>query len=85
MEIRLALEPAFIELATVRATSRDLQQIEHCLKESEKVSGVLEFEQWDGMLHQAILAASQNRLLFDLYEAINGVRRQPEWETLGGE
>jgi GntR family transcriptional regulator, transcriptional repressor for pyruvate dehydrogenase complex len=82
MELRLMLEPQFVESATVRATSSDLQHIQHCLKQSEKASGVLEFEHWDGMLHQAILAATQNRLLADIYEAINGVRRQPEWEAL---
>jgi DNA-binding FadR family transcriptional regulator len=82
MELRLALEPQFVEVAALRATSRDRQQIAHCLRESEKASGVIEFEHWDGRLHQAILAAAQNHLLVDLYEAINGVRRQPEWEAL---
>ena len=82
MELRLLLEPQFIALAAVRATKRDLLQVEHCLKQSEKACGVLEFEHWDGLLHQATLAATHNRLLTDLYEVINGVRRQPEWEIL---
>ena len=82
MELRLQLEPYFVEIATMRATSRDRQQIAHCLRMSETVTGVLEFERWDGALHHAILAAAQNQLLVDLYEAINGVRRQPEWEML---
>jgi GntR family transcriptional repressor for pyruvate dehydrogenase complex len=82
MELRLSLEPAFVEIAAMRATSRDRRQIAHCLHESEKATGILAFEHWDGALHQAILAAAQNHLLVDLYEAINGVRRQPEWESL---
>jgi DNA-binding FadR family transcriptional regulator len=82
MELRLSLEPAFVEMAALRATSRDRQQIAHCLHESEKASGMLAFEHWDGALHQAILAAAKNHLLVDIYEAINGVRRQPEWEML---
>lgn len=82
MELRLLLEPQFVESAAIRATSRDLQQISHCLDQSEKANTVLDFEHWDGMLHQAILAAAHNNLLTDLYEAINGVRRQPEWEAL---
>ena len=82
MDLRIVLEPTFVELAAMRATSRDRQQIAHCLHESEKATGILEFERWDGALHHAILAAAQNHLLVDLYEAINGVRRQPEWETL---
>src|SRR3546814_14968813 len=34
------------------------------------------------MLHQAILAAAHNVLLNNLYEALNGVRKQPEWEFM---
>src|SRR5690606_386839 len=45
-------------------------------------TSILDFEYWDGMLHQAILAAAHNNLLTDMYEAINGVRKQPEWESL---
>ena len=82
MELRLLIEPQFVELAAIRATGRDLQQIAHCLEQSEKVTSVLEFEHWDGMLHQAILSAAHNNLLTDLYDAINGVRKQPEWESL---
>lgn len=79
MELRLLIEPQFVELAATRASGRDLQQIRHCLEESEKATTVLDFEHWDGMLHQAILSAAHNNLLTDLYEAINGVRKQPEW------
>jgi len=82
MELRIMLEPQFVELAATRASSRDLQQIIHCLEESEKANTILDFEHWDGMLHQAILGAAHNNLLTDLYEVINGVRRQPEWESL---
>lgn len=82
MELRLLIEPQFIELAATRANSRDLQQIVHCLEESERAKTVLDFEYWDGMLHQAILGAAHNNLLTDLYDAINGVRKQPEWEAL---
>lgn len=82
MELRLLIEPQFVELAATRASGRDLQQITHCLDESEKATTVLDFEHWDGMLHQAILGAAHNNLLTDLYDAINGVRKQPEWESL---
>ncbi|WP_372013348.1 FCD domain-containing protein (plasmid) [Tistrella mobilis] len=82
MELRLVVEPQFVELAATRASGRDLQQIVHCLEQSEAAESVLDFEHWDGMLHQAILSAARNTLLTDLYDAINGVRRQPEWEAL---
>jgi len=82
MELRLLIEPPCVELAATRATGRDLQQITHCLHESENAASALDFEYWDGMLHQAILGAAHNSLLIDLYAIINSVRKQPEWETL---
>lgn len=82
MELRLMLEPQFIRLAATRASSDDLTRMLHCLTESELTSTVLDFEYWDGMLHQAILAAAHNALLNNLYEALNGVRKQPEWEFM---
>lgn len=82
MELRLMLEPQFVQLAATRASSEDLARIFHCLMESELTSTVLDFEYWDGMLHQAILSAAHNTLLSDLYEALNGVRKQPEWELM---
>lgn len=82
VELRLVLEPTFVAIGALRATSRHRTQVSHCLRESEKATGVLEFEHWDGAFHHAILAAAQNHLVIDLYEAINGVRRQPEWESV---
>jgi len=54
----------------------------NALVQSERALEVSEFEHWDGMLHHAILSAAHNNLLNDLYEAINSVRRQPEWESI---
>jgi len=82
MELRLLIEPPCVELAATRATGRDLQQIAHCLRESEKATTVLDFEYWDGRLHQAMLGATHNSLLIDLYDILNSVRKQPEWEAL---
>jgi GntR family transcriptional repressor for pyruvate dehydrogenase complex len=82
MELRLILEPPFVALAASRANSRDLLQIAHCLERSEAAKTALEFEHWDGKLHHAILASTHNGLLTDVYDAISGVRKQPEWEAL---
>src|SRR5690606_4421267 len=40
MELRLLIEPQFVELAATRATGRDLQQIVHCLEQSEKATSI---------------------------------------------
>jgi len=82
IELRLLIEPPVVELAALRASGSDLQQIAHCLDEGEKTTTALDFEHWDGQLHQAILDAAHNPLLGDIYDAINSARAQPEWKSL---
>jgi DNA-binding FadR family transcriptional regulator len=60
----------------------DLAAMETCLKGCEDARSVAEFEEWNGRLHQTIVAAARNRLLSDIYDAINGVRRSTEWGKL---
>ncbi|HWI84745.1 MAG TPA: FCD domain-containing protein, partial [Sphingomonas sp.] len=82
MEIRLALEPWAASLAAKRATAADLSRMRECLAKAEAAVGVVEFEIWDGQLHQAIIGAAKNELLLALYEAIDLARNQPEWMKL---
>lgn len=82
MDLRLMLEPQSAELAAVRATGDDFVAMEECLVGCEHASGVAEFEEWDGRLHQRLVAAARNQLLADIYEAVGGVRRTAEWGKL---
>lgn len=82
MEVRLMIEPTAAELAAMRATAEDLQQMNHCLQRCEAAVDVAEFEHWDGMLHMSIVAAAKNGMLSAFYEAINDLRRHDEWRRL---
>lgn len=82
MDLRLMLEPQSGELAASRATMDDLAAMEECLRGCENAKDVAEFEEWDGRLHQTIVASARNQLLSDIYDAINGVRRSAEWGKL---
>jgi DNA-binding FadR family transcriptional regulator len=53
-----------------------------CLRNSEAVTSIAEFEMWDGLFHQALVAACHNQLLIDIYDAINAVRRKADWAKL---
>lgn len=82
MEVRLVVEPAAIELAALRANAGDVRRIRECLAQSERAADIAEFEHWDGQLHVAIVSASKNSLLMDLYSTMNETRNQPEWLRL---
>ena len=56
--------------------------MEQCLDRGEAAKGIAEFEVWDGLLHLEILKAARNQLLIDIYDALNGVRRQAQWGKL---
>ena len=82
MELRLMIEPQVIDLAVARATSANFATLNECLERGEAAQSITEFEVWDGMLHLEILKAARNQLLIDIYDALNGVRRQAQWGKL---
>jgi DNA-binding FadR family transcriptional regulator len=82
MEVRLMIEPQAAELCATRANGAELEAMAQCLHKSETVKTTAEFEMWDGLFHQALLAACHNQLLIDIYDAINAVRRKADWASL---
>lgn len=82
MEVRLMIEPQAAELCATRANGTELDAMVECLRKSEAVKAIAEFEMWDGLFHQALLAACHNQLLIDIYDAINAVRRKADWAKL---
>lgn len=82
MDVRLMIEPQAGELSAVRATADDFAAMAASLRGGEAAKGVVEFEEWDGRLHQQIVDAARNQLLSDLYRAINGVRQSAAWGKL---
>jgi DNA-binding FadR family transcriptional regulator len=82
MEVRLMIEPRAAELCAIRANGAELDAMSECLRRSEEVKSIVEFEMWDGLFHQALVAACHNQLLIDIYDAINTVRQKADWAKL---
>ncbi|SEM09643.1 FadR/GntR family transcriptional regulator [Streptacidiphilus jiangxiensis] len=85
-ELRLALEAAAARLASTRRTAQDLRLLETALKRREEAwsSGDAEaFVLNDAAFHQAVMAASHNRVLSDLYADLGEVLREELRETVG--
>ena len=82
MELRVTLEPVVAELAVQRASSSEIDAIEHCLTRSLAAGPLNEFEHWDDMLHLSIAKASKNVLFVRIYEIVGDLRRQVEWGLL---
>lgn len=71
LEVRLALEREAAQMAAERRNEKDLETLNECIikcQEAVKESNFEQFIQADIMFHKAIVKASHNQLLIDLYE-----------------
>lgn len=77
-ELRSALEATAARLAAQRRTAQDLRQIDSLLERRERAwesGGAEAFVEADATLHMAIVAASHNEVLAEIYADLGGVLR----------
>jgi DNA-binding FadR family transcriptional regulator len=82
MEARLVLEPKLAALAALKATIKDLDQMDTYLKRSVEAVNIADFEHWDSQLHSAVAKASDNSLLYSLFQMVNNTRQDALWGRL---
>ena len=82
MAARKLIEPQVLPLVVSWATTRDFEEMRRCLAGGATAQSYDEFEVWDFALHHAIIAASRNRLLVDMYAIIERARRGAIWGSL---
>lgn len=75
LEVRLALEKEAAHLAAKRRNDDDLNHMKHYIELCEKYVGVDEskFLEADINLHKAIVQASHNKVLIELYESMTDI------------
>ncbi|MCM3628536.1 FadR family transcriptional regulator [Paenibacillus glycanilyticus] len=74
LEVRHALEKEAASLAAQRRDEADLERMAYCLEQSKLAihdENALAYAQWDVEFHQAVLSASRNGLLIELYDYIS--------------
>lgn len=83
IDVRLALEPAMVRLATVNATPRDLARIGRALAALESAGADPDrFTRSDRQFHERLAEATHNPLLVALYRQINQVRGHRQWSAM---
>lgn len=68
LEVRSALEREAVRLAAERRTEEDIAYLQQCLVNRTAAEGKPEFVEVDMILHKAIVRATHNSILIDLYE-----------------
>jgi len=80
VDVRLAVEPHMVRLATINATSREIERMEQIIVALEKSGEDPDyFSKWDQKFHQCLANATNNPLMISLYEQINNVRGHEQW------
>jgi DNA-binding FadR family transcriptional regulator len=82
MVARRLIEPQVLPLVVAWATARDFDEMRRCLEGGAAAQSYDEFEVWDFALHHAVVAASRNRLLVDMYAVIEQARHGAIWGSL---
>ena len=82
LAVRLLLEPAMMSLVVANATKSDFDRLEQCLAAAEAAPSQAEFEAWDAALHTAMVEATHNVLITDLYALITAARDTTVWGDL---
>lgn len=69
-EARLVIEPQLAALAALRASTKQIQEMQDCQKKMEALNSFEEWLVWDERLHRIVAKAAQNTLLLTLYDTI---------------
>ena len=83
IETRFAIEPYMTRLATIHATSGDLENIENVLKRLEDCNSDQDlFTQLDSEFHLALARCSRNPLIVRMYQQVNMARLHAQWDRM---
>lgn len=82
MEARLALEPSLARLAALHGVSSDFQRLAEAARRCRQAREWRAYEAADEAFHDGVAQATRNKLLVNLFERLNAVRRATVWGQL---
>ncbi len=83
IEVRFAVEPYMTRLAAIHATRRDLDSFEAVLQRIEACGDDQDrFTHFDMEFHVQLARCSRNPLMLKVYQHINGVRANAQWNRM---
>lgn len=83
LEARLLFEPDIAPLAIERAGPDDFAEMERCLEGIRDALDWAQYKERKYALHLAIIRATRNRFLIQIFEAVIAARRQDGWGHRG--
>lgn len=82
MDVRLEIEPILARLASLRASNGDVERLLHLAEKTASSTDADGYELWDSALHRAIAEAAGNSLLLAIFDMIDRIRQDTNWQVL---
>ncbi|MFC4175025.1 FadR/GntR family transcriptional regulator [Microvirga sp. GCM10011540] len=82
MDVRLEIEPILARLAALRASNGDVERLLHLAEKTASSSDADGYELWDSALHRAIAEAAGNSLLLAVFDMVDRIRQDVNWQVL---
>ena len=83
IESRMAVEPHMVKLATLNASSRDIERVHSALTNLENCETEYDgFSKYDEQFHTNLAIASHNRLILWFYRKLSEVRSHSQWRGM---
>jgi DNA-binding FadR family transcriptional regulator len=82
MDVRLEIEPVLARLAALRASNGDVERLLRLAAKTATSSDADGYELWDSALHRAIAEAAGNSLLLAIFDMVDRIRQDTNWQNL---
>ncbi|WP_114946726.1 FadR/GntR family transcriptional regulator [Microvirga calopogonii] len=82
MNVRLEIEPILARLAALYSSNGDVERLSHLVQRTASSSDADAYELWDSALHRAIAEAAGNSLLLAIFDLIDRIRQDMNWQAL---
>jgi DNA-binding FadR family transcriptional regulator len=82
MDVRLEIEPVLARLASLRASNGDVERLLHLAEKTATSTDADGYELWDSALHRAIAEAAGNSLLLAIFDMVDRIRQDTNWQVL---
>lgn len=79
LELRDIIEPQIAQIAALRATSLDIETLQHHLANGESAEDWNAWEAADNAFHTALARATRNPVTTGVLETLHDIRRDREW------
>lgn len=79
MDLRLILEPKIAAMASLRASTQDVERIQAAARGFKNATGFEETEKWDLLFHETIAQATKSHLIKSVFNMVNQLREGGVW------